>query len=85
MFGEGSFHARQDDFLTDWRAQDGRNVLILRKTAPQLDDYAPYFQQVELKELVLHGALFYRVLGHGFNYAAYHERVLRRVRERFYR
>jgi hypothetical protein len=85
VFGEGSFHARQDDFLTDWRAQDGGNVLILRKTAPQVDDYAPYFQQVELQELVLHGARFYRVLGHGFNYVAYHERVLRRVRERFYR
>ena len=85
VFGEGSFHARQDDFITDWRAQNGRNVLILRKTAPQLADYAPFFQQVELQEFDLHGARFYRVFGQGFNYAVYHEHVLRRIRERFYR
>lgn len=85
VFGEGSFHARQDDFITDWRAQDGRNILILRKTAALATDYAPYFQQVDLQEIKLHGAHFYRVLGQGFNYAAYHERVLRRVGERFYR
>ena len=85
VFGEGSFHARQDDFITDWRAQDGRNILILRKTAPQATDYTPYFQQVAVSEFDLHGARFYRVLGQGFNYAVYRDRVLRRVRERFYR
>lgn len=85
VFGEGSFHARQDDFITDWRAQDGRNVLILRKSAPTPADYAAYFRQVDFREFELHGARYYLVLGQGFNYAVYHERVLRRIRERFYR
>jgi hypothetical protein len=31
VFGDGSYHARQDDFLTDWREHDGRNILILTK------------------------------------------------------
>jgi hypothetical protein len=85
VFGEGSFHARQDDFMTDWRTQEGRNVLILRKTPPQLADYAPYFNGVDSQEFELQGAHFYLVLGRGFNYAVYHRRVLQRIRERFYR
>ena len=85
VFGEGSFHARQDDFLTDWRTQDGRNVLILRKSAPNRADYAAYFRQIDFREFDLHGARYYVVLGQGFDYAAYRERVLRRIRERFYR
>lgn len=85
VFGEGSFHARQDDFITDWRMQDGRNVLILRKSAPVPDEYAPFFGGVDVKEFEVSGARFWIVLGQGFNYSAYHDRVLTRVRERFYR
>ena len=88
VFGEGSFHARQDDFLTDWQAQDGRNVLVLLKsagTAPNAADYAPYFDQAEFKAFELHGASFHLVLGQGFKYGVYHDGVLRKVRDRFYR
>jgi len=85
VFGEGSMHAREDDFLTDWRARDGRNVLILRKGGAEPEAYAPFFRTVEIREITLHGARFSLVLGRGFDYAGYHERVLSRVRERFYR
>ena len=88
VFGEGSFHARQDDFLTDWQAQDGRNVLVLLKsagTSPNAADYAPYFDQAEFKAFELHGASFHLVLGQGFKYGVYHDGVLRKVRDRFYR
>jgi len=85
VFGEASFHARQDDFLTDWRAQDGRNVLVLRKSEPDRDYYAAFFRRVDFSEFELHGARYYLVLGQGFNFAVYHERVLRRIRDRFYR
>lgn len=84
VFGEGSFHARQDDFLTDWRAHDGGKILILKKSAPDPAEYAPYFAHIETREFALHGARYYLVLGDGFNYAAYRDGVLRRVRERFY-
>ena len=88
VFGGGSFHARQDDFLTDWRAQDGRNVLILQKgakRAPDLAEFAPYFARVESRTFDLHGARFDVVLGQGFNYAVYHDKVLKSVRDRYYR
>lgn len=85
VFGEGSFHARQDDFVTDWRAQDGRNILILRKSLPVPDDYAAYFRQVEIRKFEVEGAPYWVVLGQGFRYSAYHERVLLRIRDRFYK
>ena len=48
MFGRGSFHGRQDDSLTDWRAQDGRNILILRRARPNESYYAAFFRHVAL-------------------------------------
>ena len=85
VFGDGSFYARQDDFITDWRAQDGRDVLILRTRPGAREDYQPFFRRVEFSEIVVDGVRFYRIYGHGFDYARYHDMVLSRVRERFYR
>lgn len=84
VFGEASSHARHDDILTDFRRLDGRNILVLRKTAPAAADYAPYFRAVEVQPFVLRGATFYRVLGRGFDFAAYREAVLARVRDKYY-
>jgi hypothetical protein len=85
VFGSGSHFARQDDFATDWRAQNGRNVLILRTIPPKAQDYLPYFRQVEFRDIVIDGSRFYLIIGQGFNYAVYHEKVLTRIRQRFYR
>jgi hypothetical protein len=85
VFGEGSFHARQDDFLTDWQTRNGSNILILRKSLPDKAYYAAFFHHVDFREFELHGAHYFLVLGQGFNYAVYHERVLSRIRDRFYR
>ena len=85
VFGEGSFYARQDDIETDWRAQDGRNVLIFRKSEPRKGDYAPFFKQIDYSDFEVEGVRFYLILGQGFNYSVYREKVLARVLERFYR
>jgi hypothetical protein len=85
VFGVGSYHARQDDLITDWRAQDGRNVLILLKNEPKKGEYEAFFNHVEFDEFVVQGVRLYLVLGQGFNYAVYHEKVLTRIRQRFYR
>lgn len=85
VFGGGSLYARQDDFLTDWRTQDGRNILILRTRAPDREAYRPYFERVDLHTLDIAGKKYYLVAGQGFDYAVYHERVLTRVRQRYYR
>jgi hypothetical protein len=85
VFGEGSSHARHDDILTDLRALDGRNILILRKSVPDVArQYAPYFREVEVQAFDIRGAHFWRVLGRGFNFAAYRDAVLTQVRRRYY-
>ena len=85
VFGAASSHARHDDILTDFRGLEGRNILVLRKNAPEDRDYRPYFRSVEYRSFVLSGARFHLVLGRGFDYAAYRERVLGPVRDRYYR
>lgn len=85
VFGEGSRHARQDDILTDYRKYDGRNILILKKSPPDLMEYVLYFHSVESKQLTLHGATFYFVLGYGFDYTSYRDSVLKPIKDKYYR
>ena len=84
VFGEASSHARHDDLVTDFRAQAGRNFLILRKSAPNLDDYRKYFREVSADSFEIRGARFWRVKGEGFDYAAYRDGVLAKVRQKYY-
>jgi len=85
VFGEASSHARHDDILTDFRALEGRNILVLRKSPPEERLYAPYFAQVETRRFELYGATFYLVLGRSFRYAPYRDQVLAKVRDAYYR
>ena len=85
VFGEGSSHARHDDILTDFRALDGRNVLVLVKGgAPDLARFAPYFRAVEIKPFAVRGAQYWMVLGQGFDYPSYRDKVLEKIRARWY-
>lgn len=84
VFGEASSHARHDDILTDLRTLAGKNILILRKSAPAAGEYAPYFHSVETRSFTERGATFYMVLGHGFDYAIYREKVLSKIRDKYY-
>ncbi|MCK9387054.1 MAG: glycosyltransferase family 39 protein [Sulfuritalea sp.] len=84
VFGEASSHARHDDMVTDFRALAGRNILILRKSAPNLDDYRKYFRQVGADSFEIRGARFWRVKGEGFDYPAYRDGVLAGVRRKYY-
>ena len=84
VFGEASSHARHDDIVTDFRRLDGRNILVLRKSPPQDADYRPYFREVEYRSFDLRGATYHLVLGRHFNYPAYRDAILERVRERYY-
>jgi hypothetical protein len=85
VFGAGSSHARHDDILTDWRRFEGRDLLVFRREPPALEAYRPYFREVEAQAVHARGTTHYAVLGRGFDYAAYRERVLRIVNERWYR
>jgi 4-amino-4-deoxy-L-arabinose transferase-like glycosyltransferase len=85
VFGPGSGHGRQDDLQTDFRRLDGKDILVLRKTPADREEYAPLFRSVELREITVRGATFQLVLGKGFGFPAYRDRVLASVRSRYYR
>jgi hypothetical protein len=85
VFGTASSHARQDDILTDFRKLAGKNILVLRKNPPDAADYAPYFDNVQLRQFEMYGATFHLVLGQSFNYPRYRDQVLRPLRDRYYR
>ncbi len=85
VFGTASSHARHDDILTDFRPLAGRNILVLRKTAPQSGEYAPYFQSVDERRVTVRGVTYHLVLGRGFDFVAYRERVLVPLAARYYR
>ena len=85
VFGRGTSHARQSDIDTDWRAQAGRDILVLKREPPLPQDYRPYFRSIEIKAIALGGGTYHAVLGHGFDYEAYRAGVLADVRQRYYR
>jgi hypothetical protein len=84
VFGEASSHARHDDILTDFTKLDHRNILILRKSRPQADEYAEYFHQTSVESFALRGVNFYLVLGRDFNYPLYRDKVLANVERKYY-
>jgi len=87
VLGEGSGHARHDDILTDWRQHAGRDLVVLRKTSPdtaEQAEYARWFASVDTETFIHRGATFWVVRGHGFDYAAYRDEVLNKVRRQYY-
>ncbi len=85
VFGTASSHGRHDDILTDFRALAGKNILVLRKNTPDAADYTPFFAKVEMRQFELYGATYHLVLGEGFDYQRYRDRVLRPLRDHYYR
>jgi hypothetical protein len=85
VIGPGSHHGRQDDFITDFRAFDGRNLMVLSSRGKDAAATHAFFESVEAREIEIHGARIAFVLGRGFKYAAYHDAVLRRIAHDYYR
>ena len=84
VFGQASSHARHDDILTDFRALGGSNMLILRKSEPDLPYYRQFFRTVSVDSFTVRGARFWQVKGEGFDYAVYREKVLASVKQKYY-
>jgi hypothetical protein len=85
VFGEGSHYARQDDIVTDFRQFNGHDILIVKKSAPDLTQYAPYFRRVEIRQFPLRGVNFYFVLGYGFDYDNYRKLILKPIKDKYYK
>lgn len=84
VFDKASFHAREDERLIDYRELDGKNVLIFKRTAINLDKYSRYFTSSERKSFKVREATFELLLGNNFNYKLYREEVLKEINREFY-
>ena len=85
VFGEGRFHARQDDILVDFRQYAGRPVRIFDKNPIPVSAIAPYFGKVSEGSFDIEGVTYWFVDGDAFDYPLYREQVLKRIAERYYR
>ena len=85
VFGFGSFHARFDDPITDFRQLDGRNIRIVSTRAIDANSLEMFFERMSVKEKFIHGARFWVADGEDFKFAAYRAQVLSKIAERFYK
>lgn len=85
VFGEGRYHARQDDVIVDFRAYAGRPVRIFDRKPIEAAPLAPYFDRVTVRTFTVEGVTYWFADGENFNYPAYRDGVLRRIAERYYR
>ena len=85
VFGEGRYHARQDDVIVDFRTYAGRPLRIFDRKPIEAVDLAPYFERVSVNSFEIEGIRYWVADGENFNYPAYREGVLRKITERYYR
>lgn len=85
VIGVGAPYGRQDDILQDYRKLADKDIVIILGASPDLAHYVPYFNRVSVRTVELYGARFYLVLGNGFRYAPYRDRVLMQIDKRYYR
>jgi len=83
VFGKGSYHARQDDFITDFRKINGKNILILSEV-PKLAAFSKFFESYEIHTMSIKGSELYYAVGNKFNYEQYRKLTLTRIRKRYY-
>lgn len=84
VFSKGSYHAREDDRLTDYKKLDGKNILIFKRTTLFIDDLAKYFKTSQRKTIKVRGATFELLVGNGFKYDLYYEQELKKINHDFY-
>ncbi len=84
VFGRGTSHARHDDILTDFRALDGKDILIVRRRDDRISEFDAYFDRAVHETITVRGATFHLVDGRGFRYEVYRDRVLDEIRRRYY-
>ncbi len=84
VFGEGSFHARQDDLLVNFANFNGKTIRIIGFSQPHLDDYRAYFDSVSLITVSQDGVPFYAVEGRNFKWPIYRDTVLKTVFEKYH-
>lgn len=82
VFNDDDRNGRNDDKVTDFRALDGKNILIL-STLPvkpaEFRDYIEYFDDFTVDILPVRGADFSVIYGKGFRFDRYRELFLKQI------
>ena len=83
VFGPGSYHARQDDMLTDYANYNEQAIAILsfKKSVGQ---YAKYFKSFTHIIIPFKGTQFHLGVGIGFNYPLYKKNIIDPVKQKYY-
>lgn len=84
VFLKGSYHGREDDLITNFKAFNHKNFLIFSRTPLLYKDYKPYFQQITLHTFRYEQALFYYLIGTKFNYPVYKQRILKAINDTYW-
>ena len=83
VFGGGSYHARQDDMLTDYAKLDKHGIAILSFKS-DVSQYAKYFESFTHIIIPLKDTQFHLGVGIGFKYALYKKEVIDPVKQKYY-
>ena len=84
VFGPGRHHARQDDQIIDFRTYDGKGIRVFLYDEPDLSEFAPYFERVSKRPIVVEGITFWAVDGTGFKFQPFRDQVLAQVARDFH-
>jgi hypothetical protein len=82
VFMDDDRNGRNDDKLTDFKALDGRNILILStlKVKPnEYQDYRNYFKRLMIDTLSVREAEYTLIFGEGFQYHKYRDTYLSKI------
>jgi hypothetical protein len=84
VLGRGSSYGRQDDFITDYRQLDGKDMLIIfgRKADPAL---GRYFEGYTMESPQFGSGRIHIALGKNFNYPRYLQEVLQPLGRHYYK
>ncbi len=85
VFGMGSFHARFDDNITNFRELDGKAIRVFSTKPIDAGTLAPYFEKVDIHELTFDGATYYVADGSGFRFQPYYDKVIKAITASYYR
>ena len=61
-----------------------RELRIFSSKAPVAEEFSPFFDTIEIKEIMLQGARFWMVEGRGFHFEPYYEQVLKKIAADYY-
>jgi hypothetical protein len=85
VFGFGSFHARFDDPITNFRELEGKNIRIASTRPIDAAAWQGFFTHLTVQERMIDGARFWVADGEGFRFDTYRTQVLSKIADRFYK